>query len=124
MANSRPVPFKLRSKIWVEDDSGNVIFGMGRVKILEAIEKYGSINAAAKVLKMSYRAGWGRIKASEERIGVKLVVRQAGGASGGGSALTPYAKDLIREFKSFRHQVLTDADKRCEKMFLPLLPKE
>ncbi len=119
-----PVPFKLRSKIWVEDESGKVIFGMGRVKILEAIEMHGSINAAAKALKMSYRAVWGRIKASEERLGIELVVRQAGGTSGGGSVLTPHAKDLIKEFRTFRRQVLTDADERCETMFLPLLRKE
>ena len=93
--------YKLRTKIWITDESDNVLFGMGRVKILEAIETYGSINAAAKALKMSYRAMWGRIKATEERLGKEMVVRTTGGARGGGSALTPYAINLIREFKVF-----------------------
>ena len=107
--------------MWIADQSGDVLFGMGRVKILEAIEQHGSINAASKALKMSYRAVWGRIKATEERLGRKLVVRTTGGASGGGSELTSYAKDLIQEFKAFRRQVLNDADARFYKILLPKL---
>jgi molybdate transport system regulatory protein len=113
--------YGLRTKIWIVDSSGNVLFGMGRVKILEAIDRGGSINAAAKELKMSYRAVWGRIKATEERLGKELVVRTAGGARGGGSKLTPYARDLIIEYKIFRRQVIEDADARFERMLLSKL---
>jgi molybdate transport system regulatory protein len=116
--------YGLRTKIWVVDHSGNVLFGMGRVKILEAIDRGGSINAAAKALKMSYRAVWGRIKATEERLGKELVIRTAGGASGGGSTLTPYAKDLIREYKAFRRQVIEDADARFARLLLSKLRNE
>ena len=94
---------------------------MGRVKILEAIERGGSINAAAKELKMSYRAVWGRIKATEERLGKELVVRTTGGTSGGGSTLTPYARDLIKEYKAFRGQVIEEADTRFAEMLLAKL---
>lgn len=115
------MPYKLRTKIWIVDQAGNVLFGMGRVKILEAIEQHGSINAAAKALKMSYRAVWGRIKATEERLGRELIVRTTGGASGGGSALTPYAKELIADYKSFRRLVIDEADERFSKMLLARL---
>lgn len=94
---------------------------MGRVKILEDIEQHGSISAAAKALKMSYRAVWGRINATEERLGKELVVRQTGGSKGGGSSLTPYAKDLLNAFKSFRQEVLREADQRFNKMLLTTL---
>ena len=117
------MPHKLRTKIWIIDQSGNVLFGMGRVKILEAIDRHGSINAAAKALGMSYRAVWGRIKATEERLGQNLVVRTTGGAMGGGSALTPYARELIAVFKKFHRQVLSEADERFINSFLSLLPK-
>lgn len=116
--------YGLRTKIWVVDASGNVLFGMGRVKILEAIDRGGSINAAAKELKMSYRAVWGRIKATEERLGKELVVRTTGGASGGGSTLTPYARKLIRDYKAFRLQIIEDADARFIRMLLPNLRDE
>jgi molybdate transport system regulatory protein len=104
------MPYRLRTKIWIADQNEEVIFGLGRVKILEAIERHGSINAAAKALKMSYRAVWGRIKATEERLGKELVIRTTGGAAGGGSALTPFAKELIVTFKSFHREVLDHAD--------------
>lgn len=116
--------YKARTKIWIIDPTDNVLFGMGRVKILEAIEQHGSINAAAKALRMSYRAVWGRIKATEERLGRDLVVRTTGGARGGGSALTPYAKELIAAFKKFHRQVLCEADEHFIESMLSLLPKD
>jgi len=47
---------KVRTKVWIEDDRGKVVFGVGRVRMLEAIRRLGSMNKAAKGLKMSYRA--------------------------------------------------------------------
>jgi len=63
---------KIRHKLWLEKD-GRVIFGPGRFELLEAIEEHQSLSAAAKKLKMSYRAAWGRLRASEDRLGMPLV---------------------------------------------------
>ena len=38
--------FCVRSKIWIEDSKGKVIFGLGRYRILEAIRRLGSMHAA------------------------------------------------------------------------------
>ncbi|AOY58407.1 winged helix-turn-helix domain-containing protein [Desulfococcus multivorans] len=102
--------FYIRSKVWIEDEDGNVVFGLGRMRILEAIERLGSINAAAKALKMGYRAIWGRITASEERLGKALLVRNIGGSSGGGSQLTPYAKSLMEKFRNLHRTVEIESD--------------
>lgn len=69
-----------RSKIWIEDAEGKVVFGSGRLRILKAIQKTGSIHAAAKELKMGYRAVWARIHATEKRLGIQLLEKQIGGA--------------------------------------------
>jgi molybdate transport system regulatory protein len=106
MEKSRNAIF-CRSKVWLEDADGEVIFGFGRVRILEAIEDHGSINAAAKDLKMGYRAVWARISATEKRLGKQLLVRQAGGSLGGGSQLTPLAKELVKNFKKVQTSVET-----------------
>lgn len=71
------IKIKLKYKIWLEKE-GQVLFGHGREALLKAIEECESLNAAAKKLNMSYRAAWGRLKASEERMGCKLVERQRG----------------------------------------------
>ncbi len=109
--------FHIRSKVWIEDNEGNVIFGLGRLKIFEAIEQYGSIQVAAKELSMSYRAVWGRIKATEERLGEELLVRNIGGASGGGSKLTPKAKMLLERFRELHKLAVSGSDKIFEDIF-------
>ncbi len=110
-------PLFIRSKIWIEDDSGNVVFGLGRYKIFEAIQRIGSIQAASKELKMSYRAVWGRIKATEERLNQQMLIRNVGGSAGGGSKLTPFAKSLMEQFQRLHKNILTQSDDLFEVKF-------
>jgi molybdate transport system regulatory protein len=97
--------FAIRSKIWIEDMEGNVVFGLGRYRILDMIGRLGSMHAAAKELQMSYRAVWMRIRKSEERIGKPLVVRE-----GKGSRLTPFAENLMKQFKRLHTIVEAESD--------------
>ena len=62
---------KIRYKIWLERNE-KTIFGRGREELLRSIDELHSLYATAKKLNMSYRAAWGRLKASEARLGVKL----------------------------------------------------
>lgn len=106
----------IRSKIWLADSEGRVAFGPGRVKILAAIDRCGSIHAAAKELGMSYRGIWGRIKATEERLGEPLLHRNVGGRSGGGSELTDFARDLMARFEKLHRLVVDASDQLFEDM--------
>jgi len=63
---------EIKHKIWMEK-GGRVIFGPGRLELLKAIESCGNLSAAARKLNMSYRAAWGRLRASEKRLGMRLV---------------------------------------------------
>ncbi|MEW6260504.1 MAG: LysR family transcriptional regulator [Thermodesulfobacteriota bacterium] len=119
MAENPEGPFFIRSKIWFEDSSGKVIFGLGRLKMLEAIERDGSIQAAAKELKMSYRALWGRITATEKRMGRQLLTRIVGGSSGGGSRLTPFAKTLLESFREIHRRIAIESDRLYQTEVLP-----
>ena len=85
---------EIKHKIWLEVD-GRVFFGPGRDLLLKAIDECRSLNAAAKKLDMSYRAAWGRVKASEERLGIRLVETEPGRT---GMHLTETARQLIRQF--------------------------
>ena len=109
--------FFIRSKVWIEDEAGKVIFGLGRLRMLEAIHRSGSIQAAAKELKMSYRAVWGRIKATEERLGAPLLVKSVGGSAGGGSQLTPLALRLVDQFRELHRSIAVDSDGLFERAF-------
>ncbi len=123
MMNQEAKAFYIRSKVWIEDDDGKVVFGLGRMRILESIQRHGSINAAAKELKMGYRAIWGRIKASEQRLGKPLLVRNIGGSSGGGSTLTPFAEALMEKFRTLHRSVEIESDALFEdELAEPLAP--
>jgi molybdate transport system regulatory protein len=63
---------EIKFKIWLEKD-GHILFGEGRDQLLKAIDNCNGLYGAAKRLKMSYRAAWGKIKLTEERIGKKIV---------------------------------------------------
>lgn len=97
--------FRIRCKIWIEDDSGEAVFGEGRLKVLQTVQELGSLHAAAKALGMSYRAIWGRIHATENRLGVQLMTRNVGGVSGGGSRLTDIAVALMEEYRGLQREV-------------------
>ena len=88
---------KIRYKIWLEKD-GKVIFGKGRDEMFRAILECKSLQAAAKELKMSYRAAWGRLKASEERLGIKLVESDGAKKS---LRLTAEARELLEQYEKF-----------------------
>jgi molybdate transport system regulatory protein len=108
----------VKSKVWLEDNQGRIIFGLGRMRILKAIEKCGSLNAAAKELKMSYRAVWGKIKVTEEALGKPLLIKSQGGSAGGGSTLTAYAYILMDRYRSLSRVIDDKADDLFETGFL------
>jgi len=105
--------FYIRSKIWVEDQNGNVVFGLGRYLILDAVKRLGSLQAAAKELKMSYRAIWGRITATEKRIGKPLLIKDSQG-----SRLTPLAETLIKKFRRMRAVAESEADEAFDDLMV------
>lgn len=112
--------FVVRSKIWLEDSEGKVAFGLGRFRILEAIDRLGSMNLAAAELSMSYRAVWCRIRESEDRIGRKLVVRK-----GKGSVLTSFARRLLQHFTALNVKLQAEADAIFENLIeKAVAPKE
>lgn len=92
---------EIKYKIWIEEN-GKVIFGKGRDEILKSIEEQHSLNAAAKELGMSYRAAWGRLKASEERMEKKLVEISTREKS---LHLTNQAKAIIERFEKLEKDV-------------------
>jgi len=107
---------EIKSKLWIEVD-GQPVFGRGRRFLLEAIDRYGSINQAAKEINISYRKAWGYIKAMEERLGFRLIERQAGGKNGGGATLTDEARAFLKKYAALEYGMQELVDKRFETVF-------
>ena len=91
-----------------------MVFGLGRARILEAVQKTGSISGAARELGMSSKAVWERLRVTEKRLGRQLVIRQKGGASGGSSRLSDEARQLLATFNELHEKIVSSDDQLFE----------
>jgi len=107
---------EIRSKLWIEVN-GEPIFGKGRSCLLNAIDRHGSINRAAKEVDISYRKAWSYIDTMESRLGVRLVERKTGGRNGGGATLTETARQLIQNYEKMEQEVTAMANARFSGIF-------
>lgn len=88
-------------KLWMINEKKEAVFGDGLAELIEEIDKYHSILAAAEHMGMSYRYALHRITLAEERLGQLLVVRVRGGARGGGSSeVTDFGRDLAERYRN------------------------
>ncbi len=88
-------------------------FGKGPYLLLEGVEKTGSLHQAALKMGMSYRKAWETLRACEKELGLALIERKVGGASGGGSTITPSGRNLIKCYEQFCRQ----AERAIEKIY-------
>lgn len=85
--------------------------GPGKIRLLEAIGKTGSISQAGRSLDMSYRRAWLLVDDLNHCFREAVVTTQPGGAQGGGAALTPFGRELIEKYRSIESEA-TAATKR------------
>lgn len=84
---------KAHGRLWFTLAGVNFL-GHGRVELLQRIAETGSISQAAKAMKMSYKAAWDAVDATNRAWGKPLVQ-----TSPGGSRLTDEATRLIAAFR-------------------------
>jgi len=73
--------------------------GPGKIDLLEAIGRTGSISAAGRELGMSYRRAWLLVDAVNALFRTPAVTASAGGAHGGGAKLTAFGHDLVAAYR-------------------------
>lgn len=88
------------SNFWIENN-GKVVLSEWRVALLEAVERTGSIRAAADQQGVHFRVAWRKLQEMEEGLGVKLTQRSAGGKQGGGTSLTVEGQTYVRHFHAY-----------------------
>ena len=98
---------KLRSSQWIVDEHNNIIIGNGRAEILKNIEQTGSINQAAKAMKMSYKAVWSKIKATEKHLDTCIVHTDRKE----GSRLSKEGKELLEKYRRLKKECMSVDDK-------------
>ncbi|BDD02842.1 winged helix-turn-helix domain-containing protein [Aureibacter tunicatorum] len=107
--------YKVKSRLWLESDE-EMLLGMGRLRLLKALQVCGSISGAAKELGMSYRKAWHLIDSSNSHSKQPLVEKSTGGKNGGGAKLTPYGEKLLSNFEHLAAKCETFLEEEMDKM--------
>ena len=89
-------------KVQILDENGEKFFGEGPYQLLRGIDELGSLRASAKRMGMAYTKAFGIMKRAETEFGFALTQRKIGGKGGGGSMLTPGAKELLMRYEAYK----------------------
>lgn len=92
-------PLTLEGQLWFNAGEQRLA-SHGRMRLLAAIAETGSISAAARAIKMSYKAAWDAVDQMNNLAGEALVERHAGGKGGGTTRLTPAGTKLVKDFNT------------------------
>lgn len=85
----------------MEGERGLPFCGPGMVKLLEAVDKTGSVREAVALMGISYSKGWKLLSRLEEYLQIPVVDRQQGGKGGGKSVLTAEGAQFLEEYTAF-----------------------
>ncbi|MBR9973426.1 winged helix-turn-helix domain-containing protein [Magnetospirillum sulfuroxidans] len=76
------------------------LIGPGKMQLLEAIDRHGSISAAARAMGMAYPNAWKLMDSLNRHFRDPLVTRVMGGSRGGGAALTETGRAVLGIYRS------------------------
>ena len=105
MAGSKQPKFTCRPRIRIKAGK-DIALGPGKVDLLEAIERAGSISAAARELGLSYRRAWDLVDTMNHCFKNPLVTRVKGGKGGGGAQLTAEGRNILKLYRTMETKAL------------------
>lgn len=76
-----------------------------KIELLTEIKQLGSLSQAAKKLQISYQHVWTLIDEMNRISPSPLVLKQRGGINGGGTAISDYGEQMLREYKSIQSEI-------------------
>ncbi|MEN0074272.1 winged helix-turn-helix domain-containing protein [Roseicella sp. DB1501] len=86
--------------------------GPGKIHLLEAIDREGSISAAGRALGMSYKRAWDLVDAVNQVLGTPVVDASPGGYRGGGAVLTDAGRNLVADYRAIERAAQRAAEPR------------
>jgi len=96
---SRPSPLSIKPRIYCGDE---IAMGPGKADLLEAIDREGSISAAGRAMKMSYRRTWLLVDTMNRCWKEPLVHTAAGGGQASGARLTPLGIAVLAAYRGLQ----------------------
>jgi molybdate transport system regulatory protein len=101
-----------------------IALGPGKIDLLEAIGRMGSISQAAREIKLSYKRAWDMVDTMNHCFKEPLVSSSTGGKGGGGAQLTSLGNKMILLFRSMEStaEKSTQADWKTIQQYLKQPP--
>ena len=72
--------------------------GPGKIKLLEMIDRHGSISEAGRQMGMSYRRAWLLVDSLNRSFSTPVIASRAGGQHGGGAFLTEFGHAVVGHY--------------------------
>jgi molybdate transport system regulatory protein len=88
-----------RLTLRIDFDDGRAV-GPGKIKLMELIDKHGSISEAGRQMGMSYRRAWLLVDSLNRCFRAPVVARQTGGHQGGGASLTKFGHAVVHHYRA------------------------
>lgn len=110
---TKPPNVKVSVRLMLED---NIAIGPGKADLLAAIKTTGSISAAARQMKMSYRRAWMLVETMNDCFDQPLVSTITGGRSGGGATLTEQGETVLNAYVEMQREVQHLASQHLHKL--------
>lgn len=79
--------------------------GIGKITLLEAIARTGSLSQAARDIGMSYRRAWLLIDNMNAEFDTPVISATVGGSGGGGAQLTSFGRELIQTYRNLEARI-------------------
>lgn len=116
MAKPKKAPVaEARDRLSIRVDlASGVRIGPGKIAVLEEIARSGSISAAGRALRMSYRRTWELVEDLNRGLGSPVVATTAGGSGGGGTSLTPVGAAVVERYRAIEADAEAAARKHID----------
>ncbi|NBC32659.1 MAG: LysR family transcriptional regulator [Alphaproteobacteria bacterium] len=76
------------------------LLGPGKVRLLELIDRLGSIAAAGRAMGMSYRRAWLLVDEMNGAFRQPVVAKKHGGRAGGGATVTDFGREVVQRYRA------------------------
>lgn len=114
MNRAAPSPRPTAGMLSLRIDLPSGRLGPGKIALLEAIDREGSISAAGRALGMSYKRAWDLVDALNKLAGTPVVDASPGGYRGGGAVLTDAGRSLVADYRAIERAASRAAEPRLE----------
>ena len=104
----------IHARLWLVDDAGEHYLGVGKVRLMEAIDELGSISHAARRLGMSYKRAWSLIQEVNQLEDEPYVAKEVGGAGGGHATVTETGRAAIARYRELEDDLRAFLAQRAE----------